>query len=138
MNSIVDIEDMASIEGRDTSSPGVERTLHPLRGAILRALSSAGSPVSFKGISARTRITPSLCAYHLRLLGERGLVKRTFDHGEGRKEFSYYSITRSGTEAVWIEDLLIHGPARTAERPPGKIYIVSWSNMPRCLIVGGG
>jgi hypothetical protein len=80
---------------------------------------------------------PPLCAYHLKILGKWGLVKRTFDHGEGRKEFSYYSITPAGAEAVRIEDILLHRSDRMEERVPAAVCIVSWTNMPRCFIVGG-
>jgi DNA-binding IclR family transcriptional regulator len=99
----------------------------------LRALSSSTADLSFKEISSRTGIPPSLCAYHLRLLMDRDLVVRSFDHSEVRKEFSFYRISPLGEKVLRFNDSI--------ELDPGPVQrwirLVSWRNMPRCFVYRG-
>jgi DNA-binding MarR family transcriptional regulator len=124
---------MAEIEENGGISPRAGWSLHPLRSSILQTLRSASKPLSFKELTLRTGIGPSLCAYHLKVMDGQGMVVRSFSHEEGRKDYSYYAMTGKGEDALIIEKMF--SQEKGASPMPSSIALVAWRNMPRCFII---
>ncbi len=124
---------MSEIEENRGISPKAGWSLHPLRSSLLRTLRSASKPLSFKELTSRTGIGPSLCAYHLKVMDEQRMVVRSFSHEKGRRDYSYYAMTDKGGDALIIEEMF--SVEKGASPMPSSIALVAWRNMPRCFII---
>jgi len=66
------------------------------RRGILEMLYDAGPRgASFKMIKERLGIPPTSLAYHLKIMIKEGAVEKDFKNVEGRRDYSYYSLTGS-------------------------------------------
>jgi DNA-binding transcriptional ArsR family regulator len=77
----------------------------PKRKIILEKLYSGPSGgITFKKLRELSGIKPTTLAYHLGILGENGLLSKSFKSVEGRRDYSYYTISDKGRDMIRISE----------------------------------
>ncbi|MGA1822004.1 MAG: ArsR/SmtB family transcription factor [Thermoplasmatota archaeon] len=77
----------------------------PKRKVILEKLYSGPSGgITFKKLRELTGIKPTTLAYHLKVLEENGLLSKSFRSVEGRRDYSYYTISDKGRDMIRISE----------------------------------
>lgn len=77
----------------------------PKRKVILEKLHSGPSGgITFKKLRELTGIKPTTLAYHLKVLEENGLLSKSFRSVEGRRDYSYYTISDKGRDMIRISE----------------------------------
>ncbi|MDG6224195.1 MAG: winged helix-turn-helix domain-containing protein [Candidatus Thermoplasmatota archaeon] len=111
---------------------------HPIRRKIISYIIESGeNGSSISELSSNIGSLPSLCAYHLGLMRDRGLVENVVCRKEGRRDYSFYIPTPRCLHLIAIgEELSREGGPEPARELPNKIVIVSWGNLPRCFVHG--
>jgi DNA-binding transcriptional ArsR family regulator len=78
-----------------------------IRRKIMKMVFLSGEEgISFKEIVNESGISPTSVAYHLKKLERSGMVKKQFYNLEGRRDYSFYQLTRVGDRAfMMINDI---------------------------------
>ena len=94
---------------------------------------------SFKDIVSKVQIGPTIAAYHLKILLDLGLVEKKFCNKHGRRDYSFYHLTRFG-ERAYIFAKRIQNEIREIEKNEEinevpDILITHMRYGPRCISI---
>lgn len=111
-----------------------------IRRKILEIIFSAGEEgISFKSVVNKGRIPPTTAAYHLKILTKGGLVEKRFLNIEGRRDYSFYHLTRTGDRAFYMMNEIYSKLATGEDYESGAslpdIHIIPLRIGPRCVSI---
>lgn len=111
------------------------------RKKVLSFISLVGNVgASFKEIAQGTGISPSTLAYHLKVLLGSSLIKKGLKDRTGRRDYSVYTLTDSGSKVVKVLGSLMDrgvaekGPLTVPVRMP-ELFVTYMTIGPRCIVV---
>lgn len=109
-----------------------------IRRRIMEIIFTGGDEgISFKNIVDRGNIPPTTAAYHLKILTKADLVEKKFRNIEGRRDYSFYHLTKLGDRAFFIMNEIYGnlGSAGSLENDlvSPDILIIPMRIGPRCV-----